>query len=184
VTTPSTTLDQLEIMLRDQPRKPPVEKWQPELSGDMDIRIDVNGDWYHEGTKIQRQPLVNLFASILRREADGHYYLLTPVEKWRIRVDDAPLIAVDADVGGEGAEQKWVFTLNTGAHVLLDTDHPFTVAIDASNDEPRPYLQLDRGLCARITRSVFYRLVDAAEVQNNQFGIRSCGDWFVLGSTQ
>jgi hypothetical protein len=178
-----TTLDQLEVMLRDQPRKPPVEKWQPELSGDMDMRIDVNGDWYHEGTKIQRQPLVNLFASILRREADGHYYLLTPVEKWRIRVDDAPLLAIDADVGGEGAEQKWVFTLNTGERVLLDAAHALTVVVDASSEEPRPYLQLDRGLSARINRAVFYRLIEAAEEKNNEYGLCSAGQWFALGKS-
>ena len=179
--TPSITLDQLEMMLRDQPRKPPVEKWQPELSGEMDMRIDVSGDWYHEGTKIQRQSLVNLFASILRREADGHYYLLTPVEKWRIRVDDAPLLAIDADVGGEGAEQKWMFTLNTGERVLLDAAHPLTVAIDSESDEPRPYLQLDRGLSARVARPVFYRLVDAAHVDKNELQLISTGTKFVLG---
>lgn len=178
-----TTLDQLEIMLRDQPRKPRVEKWQPELSGDMDMRIDVSGDWYHEGTKIQRQPLVNLFASILRREADGHYYLLTPVEKWRIRVDDAPLLAIDADVAGEGAEQKWVFTLNTGERVLLDAAHPLTVVVDARSEEPRPYLQLERGLSARINRALFYRLIDAAEEKNNEYGLSSAGQWFTLGAS-
>ncbi|MET0379435.1 MAG: DUF1285 domain-containing protein [Spongiibacteraceae bacterium] len=177
------SLDEIEALLRDQPRKPPVEKWQPPLSGEMNMRIDSNGDWYHEGTKIQRQPLVNLFASILRREEDGHFYLLTPVEKWRISVDDAPLIAVDADVGGEGDEQKWVFTLNTGERVQLDAEHPLTVAIDAHNEEPRPYVQLDRGLDARINRAVFYRLIDAAEERDGEFGLRSVGHWFALGSS-
>ena len=107
-------LSELEGLLRDQPRKPPLEKWQPALSGDIDIRIDSRGDWYHEGTQIQRQPLVNLFASILRREADGDYYLLTPVEKWRIRVDDAPLIAVDMEIGSDAdTAQRIFFRLNT-----------------------------------------------------------------------
>jgi len=177
-------LAQLEELLRDQPRKPPVQDWHPALSGDMDMRIDVSGDWYHEGVKIQRQPLVNLFASILRREDDGEYYLLTPVEKWRIRVDDAPLLAVDADCGGDsndsGDQQKWMFTLNTGDRVLLDAGHPLRV--DNTNDGPRPYLQLDRGLTARIVRAVFYRLIDAAEMQGDQIGIRSDGRWFALGT--
>jgi hypothetical protein len=177
-----TSLDDLEVLLKDQPRKPPVEQWQPALSGDMDMRIDVSGDWYHEGTKIQRQPLVNLFASILRREVDGHYYLLTPVEKWRIRVDDAPLLAVDADIGGASETQRCVFTLNTGEHVLLDVAHPLTVAVDRHSGEPRPYLQLERGLSARISRAVFYRLVEAAEQRGDELGLISAGRWFVLGA--
>lgn len=175
-----TSLDRIETLLRDQPRRPPVEAWQPPLSGDMDMRIDSRGDWYHEGVKIQRQPLVNLFASILRREDDGQHYLLTPVEKWRIQVDDAPLIAVDADVGGEGDQQKWVFTLNTGERVLLDAAHPLSVNV--TGDEPQPYIRLERGLRARINRAVFYRLVDAAEQRGDEYGLRSSGEWFVLGA--
>lgn len=178
-----TSLDQIEALLRDQPHKPPVETWQPSLSGEMDIRIDASGDWYHEGSKIQRQPLVNLFASILRREDDGQYYLLTPVEKWRIRVDDAPLIAVDADRGGSGDASKWVFTLNTGERVALDAEHPLTVIDDAASGEPRPYLQVGRGLSARINRAVFYRLVDSAEESSGEYGVRSAGFWFALGAS-
>ena len=178
------SLQSLESLLRDQPRKPPVENWHPPLSGDMDMRIDTSGDWYHEGVKIQRQPLVNLFASILRREDDGHYYLLTPVEKWRIRVDDAPLLAIDADCAGEQEQTRWMFTLNTGERVLLDAEHALTVEADAASTEPRPYLQLDRGLRARISRAVFYRLVDSAEIRGEEIGVRSAGQWFVLGSIE
>jgi hypothetical protein len=174
------SLDQLQAMLREQPGRPPVGTWNPPLSGEMDMRIDANGDWYHEGVKIQRQPLVNLFASILRREHDGEYYLLTPVEKWRIRVDDAPLLAIDADRAGVGAEQQWLFTLNTGERVLLDSAHSLNV-VDDVNGEPRPYLRLDRGLSARVVRAVFYRLVDAAEVRGDRIGIGSAGQWFALG---
>jgi hypothetical protein len=176
------SVERLQELLRDQPRKPPLEKWNPPLSGEMDMRIDVHGDWYHEGVKIQRQSLVNLFASILRREQDGEYYLLTPVEKWRIRVDDAPLIAIDADCAADGGEQTWLFTLNTGERIVLDSAHPLSVLADA-NGEPRPYLQLERGLTARVARAVFYRLVDAAEVRGDLIGIGSAGQWFALGST-
>lgn len=174
-----TSLDRIEALLRDQPRRPPVETWQPPLSGEMDMRIDRRGDWYHEGVRIQRQTLVNLFASILRREDDGHHYLLTPVEKWRIQVEDAPLIAVDADGGGAGDERQWVFTLNTGERVPLDAAHPLSVR--AGGAAPRPYLQVGRGLCARIDRAVFYRLVDAAEQRGGEYGLRSGGQWFPLG---
>lgn len=177
------SLESIEALLRDQPRRPPVEKWHPALTGVMDMRIDARGDWYHEGVKIQRQPLVNLFASILRREADGAHYLLTPVEKWRIQVEDAPLIAVDADVGGSGDSQRWVFTLNTGERVALDAQHPLSVDMDETTGEPRPYLQLDRGLRARINRAVFYRLVEAAELRDAKYGLRSAGCWFGLGES-
>lgn len=179
-----TSLEQLEQLLLDQPPMPPVASWHPMLSGDMDMRIDVRGDWYHEGTLIQRQPLVNLFASILRREDDGDYYLLTPVEKWRIQVEDAPLLAVDVETAGDGKAQKWVFTLNTGERLLLDQGHPITIRIGERDCEPRPYLMLDRGLSARLTRALFYRLVDAAGVKNNQYGIYSAGHWFAFGDIE
>ena len=176
-----TSLQQLQDLLGDQPRLPPIEKWHPPLSGDMDIRIDVAGDWYHEGVKIQRQALVNLFASILRREDDGEYYLVTPVEKWRIRVDDAPLLAVDADCASSGGDSMWMFTLNTGARLLLDNTHPLNVESHGRGNEPRPYLQLDRGLRARLTRAVFYRLAENAELRGEEAGIVSDGQWFSLG---
>lgn len=174
-----TTLAELEALLTAQPGKPPVEKWQPPLSGDIDIHIAGNGDWYHEGGRIERQPLVNLFASILRREADGHYYLVTPVEKWRIQVEDTPLLAVDMEVAGEGAGRKMVFRLNTGEQVLLDTTHPLKV--ETEDDEPHPVLHLERGLSARLTRALFYRLVDLAEQRGAELGIDSAGSWFSLG---
>jgi len=172
----------MEQWLRDQPRRPPVMQWHPALSGDMDLRIDQRGDWYHEGTRIERQPLVNLFASILRREQDGDYYLVTPVEKWRIRVEDAPLLAVDMEIAGEGETRRIAFILNTGWVVALDATHPLTVVLDHQTGEPRPYLQLERGLSARLSRALFYRLVDIAEPCGDQLQIRSAGQVFSLGS--
>jgi uncharacterized protein len=175
------TLQHLEQLLREQPRRPPVEQWQPALSGAIDIRIDVRGDWYHDGTRIERQTLVNLFASILRREADGGYYLVTPVEKWRIQVDDAPLLAIDMEVAGAGGSQRIVFLLNDSEAVALDADHPLNVAFDSLTGEPRPYLQLERGLSARLTRALFYRLVDLAEEQRGELQVLSAGSRFSLG---
>jgi hypothetical protein len=175
-----STLATIETLLSAQPARPPVEKWQPALSGDIDIRIDRSGDWHHEGGRIERQPLVNLFASILRREADGEYYLVTPVEKWRIQVDDTPLLAVDMEMGGEPAQQKIIFRLNTGEIVLLDAEHPLTGLTDLDNTEPHPCIQLERGLSAKLTRALYYRLVDAAEQRGDAVGIVSCGVWFPL----
>lgn len=176
------TLDDLEALLATQPGKPPLEKWHPALSGAIDIRIEHNGDWYHEGGRIERQPLVKLFASILRREADGEYYLVTPVEKWRIEVVDTPLLAVDMEVAGDAAARKVVFRLNTEEQVLLDSRHPLEV--ETHDGEPHPVIRLERGLSARLTRALFYRLVELAERRGNELGIGSAGNWFSLGSVE
>jgi hypothetical protein len=173
-------LTAIEDAVRKQPRKPPLDTWHPELSGDIDIRIDSRGDWYHEGTQIQRQPLVNLFASILRRETDGEYYLVTPVEKWRIKVDDAPLIAIDMEIiGDEKASQQLTFRLNTEELVPLNSLHQ--LRLSGVGEEVRPYLELDHGLSAKLTTALFYRLVDVAEQRDNELGISSDGIWFSLG---
>jgi hypothetical protein len=173
-------LTDIENALRKQPRKPPLDAWHPELSGDIDIRIDSRGDWYHEGERFQRQSLVNLFASILRRENDGEYYLVTPVEKWRIRVDDAPLLAVDMEQSGaDKTSQQLLFRLNTEELVPLNLVHP--LQLSAVGDDLRPYLQLDHGLCAKLTTALFYRLVDIAEQRDDELGVSSDGVWFSLG---
>lgn len=174
-------LDDIEAALSNQPRKPPIDKWNPALSGDIDIHIDSRGDWYHEGTRIQRHQLVKLFASILRREQDGQHYLVTPVEKWRIRVDDAPLRAVDFEsVCRDGAKHFW-FRLNTDELVALDADHRLQVAANAGG-AAQPYLTLDHGLTAKLTTAVFYRLVNGAEQRGGEIGIESGGVWFSLGT--
>lgn len=171
-----STLDGLQSALANQPSKPPIERWNPPLSGDIDIRIDSRGDWYHEGGHIKRQPLVKLFASILRREQDGEYYLITPIEKWRIRVEEMPLIAVDMDVISE-PEQKIIFRLNTDDLITLDTAH--RLVIYGNKENPIPVLSLDRGLSAKLTTSVYYRLVELVEVRGSESGVCSCGEWFV-----
>jgi uncharacterized protein len=176
-----SSLDAIEQALREQPHKPPIEKWHPALSGDIDIHIDTRGDWYHEGTQITRQPLINLFASILRREKDGHYYLVTPVEKWRIRVDDTPVLAVDMDIVEPGKHQKIIFRLNTDELVLLDKAH--CLHVENVETQPSPILQLDHGLCARLTTAVFYRLVDSTTQRGGELGVYSDGDWFMLSKT-
>ena len=175
-----SALDAIEQALRDQPRKPPIDKWQPALSGDIDIHIDSRGQWYHEGTVIKRQPLINLFASILRRENDGHFYLVTPVEKWRIRVDDTPLLAVDMDIVAPGETQRIIFRLNTDELISLDASH--RLYIESAEQTPHPVLELDHGLRARLTTAVFYRLVDAAQQRGDSIGVASSGEWFPLSS--
>lgn len=162
--------------------EPPLHLWQPALSGDIDIVIKANGDWYHEGTLFQRQSLVNLFASILRKEEDGEYYLVTPVEKWRIRVEDKPLLVVDVDfVGLSQEEQKIIATTNTGKRIELGDDHPLVVAIDKNSGAIDPYVLLDNGLTAKISRSVFYRIAEQAVEDGENFRVLSGGIWFEVG---
>jgi hypothetical protein len=160
--------------------RPGLAQWQPALSGDIDIRIDRDGVWWHEGGRIERDALVQLFASILRREADGHHYLVTPVEKWRIRVDDAALLVVDVDRVERNGETVIECRLNTDLRVVLDASHPLVVE-QGEDGEPRPYLQLDHGLLARLLRPVYYRLVEWGEADGDDWVITSAGRRFSLG---
>ncbi len=133
---------------------PPVHLWNPPFCGDLDMEIRTDGSWFYNGTPIGRPEMVRLFASILKREGD-EYFLVTPVEKVRIRVIDAPFIAVDAEIG-----QKIVMTTNTGDQVTAGPEH--AIEIRGTAEQPRPYVHIRRGLWALIDRKTFYRLADAA----------------------
>ena len=157
---------------------PPVWQWQPARVGDIDIRIAANGDWFHEGTLVKRFAIARLFATILRVE-DGQHYLVTPVEKLRIRVDDAPFIATDFETQGAGRERRIVFATNVGDAVLADAEHP--IVVQERNGEPRPYIPVRDGLRALIARPAFYRLVDIADADGEEVSVWSAGTRFVLG---
>ncbi len=176
----SESLERLADGVANCASRPGLAQWQPPLSGEIDIRIDRDGDWYHEGTRIERQALVQLFASILRREADGHYYLVTPVEKWRIRVDDAALLVVDVDRVQRSGEAAIECLLNVGARTVIDAGHPLRV-MHESGGEPRPYVQLDHGLTARVLRAPFYRLVEWGAEEAGEWVVHSAGARFSLG---
>jgi hypothetical protein len=167
----------LEALQRNQ-KLPPVEKWQPEREGRIDIRIGRDGTWYHEGSPIKRDALVKLFASVLRRDPDGHC-LVTPAEKLTIQVEDAPFVAVGMEVRGEGAASELLFTTNVADHVVADEAHPLRV--DEHDGEPRPYVEVRRGLEALISRSVFYRLVELAQREGDELVVYSRGARFALG---
>ena len=137
---------------------PPVHLWNPAVCGDIDIRIRRDGVWLHEGTPIGREALVRLFSTVLRKDDDG-FWLVTPVEKLRIVVEDAPFIAVRVDVE-DGVLR---FTTNVGDEVVAGPDHPIRVEIAAETGEPRPYLHVRRGLEALIARPVFYELAQMAK---------------------
>ena len=157
---------------------PPVERWNPPHCGDIDIRIARDGTWYHEGAPFIRRELVRLFSTILRKDPDG-FHLVTPGEKMRIRVDDAPFVAVLLDVRGEGASQRLTFTTNVGDETVASTDNPIRVVIDAKTGEPSPYVHVRRGLEALIARSAFYQLAElAVPGPDGMLGVWSEGVFF------
>jgi hypothetical protein len=155
---------------------PPVHLWNPAHCGELDLVIRRDGVWMHEGSPIGREALVRLFASILRLDADG-YHLVTPVEKMRIRVEDAPFRAVRVDRTAGG----WRFLTDVGDEVDLGPEHALRVAADPTTGAPAPYLHVRRGLEARLTRPVFYELVEAAEARGDELGVTGGGAWFPLG---
>ncbi len=174
-----------EIMARLQDKKlPPVDKWNPDFCGDIDMRIARDGTWYYMGSPIGRKPMVKLFSTVIRRDGD-QYFLVTPVEKLGITVDDAPFVAVEADIYEPGPGQSIVFRTNVDEEVIADAEHPIRVEIDPETQEPSPYVLVRKNLWALIARPVFYQLVDAGEERardgQNVLGIASRGQFFELG---
>lgn len=163
------------------------QPWQPSECGDIDIRIARDGTWYHEGRPFRREALVKLFASVLRREADGEYYLLTPAEKMRIRVEDAPFVAVQLEQLDE-TQPSLLFTTNLGEQVVADAAHPIRVEFDPASGEPRPYIHFRDNLDALISRSVYLALVELGEpfkqAGRSHLGVTSQGVRFDLGSLE
>ncbi len=160
-------------------RLPPVETWNPTHCGEAGFEILRDGTWMHEGTRITRESLVRLFASILRKDADGETYLVTPVEKIRVRVEDAPFLAVRVDRHGEGAAQTLAFTTNMGDVVTAGPANPLRVRYDG--EEPRPYVLVRGRLEARVLRAPFYELVEWGETRDGRLGVWSGGAWFEIG---
>lgn len=156
---------------------PPVHLWNPPFCGDLDMRIARDGTWFYLGTPINRFELVKLFSSILKIE-DGKYYLVTPVEKVGITVDDAPFVAVDFDAEGEGRDQVLRFVTHVGDEVVAGPDHPVRVPRDPETGEPSPYVMVRAGLEALIDRKSFYRLFELGEHKDGWFGLWSSGQFF------
>ncbi|MCF6232611.1 MAG: DUF1285 domain-containing protein [Rhodobacteraceae bacterium] len=156
---------------------PPVHLWNPEFCGDLDMRIARDGTWFYLGTPIGRFELVRLFSSILKLEG-GKYFLVTPVEKVGITVDDAPFVAVDFEATGTGADQVLQFTTQVDDMVTAGPDNPIRVVRDEETGEPSPYVMVRAGLEALIDRKSFYRLVDLGVHHEGWFGLWSLGQFF------
>ena len=163
---------------------PPVHLWNPPFCGDIDMRIARDGTWYYLGTPIGRKPMVKLFSTIIRRDGDD-YFLITPVEKVGIKVDDAPFVAVTLEVEGQGEAQVLRFSTNVEEQVVANDEHPLRVVIDPLTQEPAPYILVRHNLEALIHRNVFYQLVELAQARQidgqNWLGVWSCGVFFPIG---
>ena len=175
---PAISHDDGANMLRDVRRPTPQE---------FDIRIAADGSWYHEGGLIARPALVRLFASVLRREADGSYWLVTPVERGRVDVDDVPFIIIAAMCEGDGQDQVIRLRTNVDDEIVLDADHPLVMRHPPDGDDLRPYVRVRSGtqgrpgLEGRIARPVFYELAAlATEGPDGQIGVWSAGIFFSL----
>jgi len=170
-----SAMERLMAALGDDKRRgqPPVERWNPPFCGDLDMRVAADGTWFYLGTPIGRPALVKLFSSVLKREGDEHF-LVTPVEKVRIQVEDAPLQAVEMQVDGEGDGRTIAFRTSVDDLVGVGPDHGLRFE-RAAKDGLKPYVHVRRGLWARLTRALTYDLLALGEVRDvdgeAQFGI-------------
>lgn len=158
---------------------PPVHLWDPEFCGDIDMRIRRDGSWDYMGTPITRERMVKLFSTILRRDGDD-YFLVTPVEKVGIRVDDAPFVAIEMGI----KDDHIYFRTNVDDHVKVDKTHPIYVSINEDTGEPSPYVRVRGRLDALLTRSVYYQLAEHAVEQNGEYGIISGKVFFPIGNVE
>jgi len=186
-------LDGIVTALTGEKRKglPPVHLWNPPFCGDIDMRIAADGTWFYQKTPIGRPALVKLFASVLKREGDK-YFLVTPVEKVGIVVEDVPFMAVELRViEGEhpllprnSTEHVLQFRTNVDDFVDAGLDHPLRFDHDAATDGLKPYLHVRRDLWAKVTRALFYDLVELGEEREvdgrTMFGVASAGAFFAM----
>ncbi|MHA6289369.1 DUF1285 domain-containing protein [Maricaulis sp. CAU 1757] len=178
------TADPLQSLL-DAARRagddlPPVEKWNPDYCGEMDLVIRRDGSWWHEGSRITRDRLTRLFSTVLRKDDDGIHYLVTPVEKIAIEVEVAAFQAIRVERKGTGSDQVLLFETNFGDAVAAGPDHPITVKADPETGEPLPLVHVRGRLEALMSRPVYYELADWVETHDGVSGVWSQGHFFAL----
>lgn len=165
---------------------PPVERWNPPYCGDIGLKIGRDGTWFYQGSPIGRLPLVKLFASVLRRDADGRHYLVTPAEKVDVAVEDAPFLAVEMEVQGMGRDQAMLFRTNVDDVVACGPQHPLRFAVELGSGGLKPYVLVRGRLEALVSRAVYYDLVelagesDASNAPSHLAGIWSGGAFFAF----
>jgi hypothetical protein len=176
----------LEQLAKSVPAKvlPPLQDWHPPLSGDMEMRIDRAGDWWFKGNLMGREALVKLFSTILRLEEDGEYYLISPVEKWRIQVEDTPLLAHSLTISGQGEQQVLALTTNVGEILCVGADHPLHMDSYPETGAPRPLITVRHGVQARLVTAAYYELADLAVEYlvegKTAVGVFSSGNFYKL----
>jgi hypothetical protein len=180
---PLQGLDAIAGAAREAAGKVPVDLWSPPFCGDLDMRIAADGTWFYLKTPIGRPALVKLFASVLRREGDK-YFLVTPVEKCGIVVDDAPFLAIELHVGQGGRGQVLNFRTNVDDWVACGKEHALRFVLERATGGLKPYLHVRRGLWARVTRALFFDLVELGEERQiegeRMFGVASGGEFFAM----
>jgi len=163
---------------------PPVHLWNPPFCGDIDMRIAQDGTWFYMNSPIGRKPLVKLFASVMRHDEDGKYYLVTPAEKCGIKVDDAPFVAIRMTTEGEGRDQIVSFETNTDDVVTIDDNHPLRVAMEEGTGGLKPYVLVRGRLEALVSRALFYDLVEHGAIEERDgerwFGVWSSGRFWPM----
>ena len=166
---------------------PPVHLWDPPFCGDIDMRVAADGSWHYQGSPIGRPAMVRLFASVLKREGD-RYFLVTPVEKVGIKVDDAPFLAVSLLPEGEGAKRTLMFRTNLDDVVVCDAEHRLRFEPEAGTGGIKPYLHVRRDLWALVTRALFFDLVALGETRSvegrKMFGVASAGAFFPMAPAE
>lgn len=155
-----------EFSKKEKNSLPPVDKWNPKFCGDIDMKIMRNGKWFYMGTEIKRPAMVKLFSGILRLDSDNCYYLVTPVEKVRISVEDAPFIATSLISENKDNIKHLYFITNVNEKILLTKNNPLEIKINNITEEPSPYIFVRKNLKALISRSVFYELIELATKKN------------------
>ena len=185
--TGSRGLESLAANLGKRRGLPPVHRWNPPFCGDLDIRITADGSWHYQGTPIGRPAMVRLFASVLKREGD-RYFLVTPVEKVGIKVDDAPFLAVAMEAISEASGRTLVFRTNVDDVVTCGAGHALRFEPETGTGGIKPYLHVRRDLWALVTRSLFLDLVALGEVREHEgrrsFGVASAGEFFPMAPAE
>ncbi len=187
MTAAANRLESLAAALGKQRGPAPVHLWDPPFCGDLDMRIKADGSWHYLGTPIGRPAMVRLFASVLKRERDG-YFLVTPVEKVGIKVDDVPFLAVEMETQGMGADRALIFRTNVDDVVRCDAEHALRFEPEAGTGGTKPYIHIRRDLWALVTRALFFDLVALGETRRlggrEMFGVASAGLFFSMAPAE
>ena len=168
-----------ELSKLDEDTFPPVEDWNPPLCDNVDMRIDRAGKWYFMNSPIGRDRMVKLFSRVLRKD-DEEYFLVTPVEKIKIHVEDKPFLIVDFEVTKSDDQQIISFKTNTEEVFTVNEDHPIRIETNLSTNEPSPYVLVRKNLEGLLSRNVYYALIDKSEVKGGSHGVYSAGSFFEL----